>query len=221
MAKAHGFPLYRIRRTPNVVRTLLVELMRELYREGNSLFPEYGYHYQRDPENDECPEDPSTGVWINSSLVWEDQAPEFRPAIYVKMLPFAYESMLGGDLSAQVSQVPETGERRYARIVKGKAEIIHIGHTLAQADELLANSIDLLDAFSDIIRDDFCFDRFAIIAVNTPKLAKTEDNEKLDASIQLSFQFKDQWTLKPETPILRQVVFQSRLNALDALDLIQ
>ena len=227
----HGVPLYAIRRTPKVVRGILVELTREMYRPENALFTDQPYAYV-DPKagtgmrggqgpDGECIEIPAHNrVWINSSLVFEEQNPNHRPAIFVKLGSFQYANFPNLNNSSQIGFDLPTGTSEHGRMAQGSVEIVHLGHTLAQTDELLAHSLDLFDAFASVIRDDLCFKSFDVAQVDPPTLDRKEDNEKLRGILHIKFSFHDAWTLKQEAPILRRVVLNARHGALNALNLL-
>lgn len=230
--KEHGVPLYAIRRTPKVVRGILVELTREMYRPENALFPDQPYAYVdssvgtglqggRGPDG-ECIEVPeSNRVWINSSMVYEDQNPSHRPAIFVQLQPFQFANIPSLQNSSQIGFDLKTATSEHGRRVSGSAQIVHLGQTLAQTDDLLAHSLDLFDAFSSVIRDDLCFKTFDVTQAIPPTLDQPEEREAFKGVLVIQFSFEDAWTLKQEAPILRRVVLNARHEAMNQLNLNQ
>lgn len=212
-----GVPLANVRKTPVVLRNLLIETVRQVYHPENTrLNPGLKYVWRPEPKKD------FEDLWINGANVWQDREVDFRPAIYIKLAPIQYRSPVGPKHSGRSDYNMETGETSYCRIGEGSAAIVHIGHTMTETDELTSETFDFLDAFSDIIRADFCFDHFGVSQVVPATRAPKESREQFLGIVQVQFQFQDTWTIQHESPKLRDIVFRAGLcvaNTLDSLSL--
>lgn len=209
---ANGATIGELRKTPELLSGIFTEVVRQMY------YGENGLHLNRQWTWVEKPTDSSAHIWINAESVWDDAAPDFRPAIYVALTPITYRSVTG--LSKSQSHVRlDVGEYEYSRFGASNVKFVHVGRTLGEAYSILSNTLDLLDAFSDIIRRDFCFKTLNVVEVIPPKVHEKETRERFRGDIIVSYSFEDTWTLKLESPKLKRVVFDAGLRLASVLGL--
>lgn len=209
---ANGSTIGELRKTPELLSGIFTEVIRQMY------YGENGLHLNRQWTWAEKPTDNTSNIWINAEAVWVDAAPDFRPAIYVALTPIEYKSVTG--LSKSQSHVRlDAGEYEYSRFGAGNVKFVHIGRTLGETYSILSNTLDLLDAFSDVIRRDFCFKTLNVVQVIPPKLHEKETRERFRGDIIVTYSFEDTWTLKLESPKLKRVVFDAGLRLASVLGL--
>jgi hypothetical protein len=107
----------------------------------------------------------ATDIWIDQEQVWTDKAPDFRPAIYVQMDPIKFSSDTGKTNSSMGVNLKD-GEYEYQIRSKGIVTWAHVGSTSTEALKLASRTQDLITAFSDPLRKEFCFDKFYVIQFN-------------------------------------------------------
>lgn len=212
--KQSGSTIGHLRKTPMLLDGIFTEVMRQLYNSADN-----GYSLRHNWQWAEKPEAKSH-VWINSAYVWNDAEPDFRPAIYTALSPIAYSNVTGRQ-RARTGMNLEEGHYHYGRFGKGNVTYAHIGRTQGETQELVSNSLDLLDAFSDIIRQDFCFRTLNVIQVVPSRVSSKEPRERFRGEVILEYTFEDTWSLKLESPKLQRIVFKAGLNVSGMLDLEQ
>ena len=192
----------QVRKTPLVLYGFMVELMRQIYGKDNGL--NFGLNF----EWAEKPEDVENFIWIDSEYRWEDEKPEVRPAIYVSLGPLTYKpepTMLD---SGRVGGSLEEGEYEYYRLGEGTITFVHIGHSNGEVVNIVSATLDILDSFSDIIRNDMCFRKFRVSEVQ-PMAPKKESSDMFRGEVTVRYEFDEQWVLKAETPKLKRVVINA------------
>lgn len=199
-----------LRKTPELLSGIFVELLRQFYTNDNGLGLGNQWSWI------EKPSDGNSHVWINAESVWEDSKPDFRPAIYVGLGPIEYKSATGGPNSRAGMNLEES-EYHYARAATGSVVFVHVGRSLGESQQLLSHSLDILDAFSDIIRRDFCFKTLSVTRAISGKLMEKEPRERFRAELTMEFSFDESWSLKLESPKLKRVVLKAAVNAANEL----
>lgn len=196
-----------IRKTPTVLYGIFTELVQQFYSMNgpdDRLFGTPDVVWTNNPQ--------TTGIWIDTELRWEQEHPEFRPAIYVKLGQINY-STLDGTHRGLVKKDVQEAEYHYARVGEGSVSFVHVGGTAGEALSLADATLDYLDAFSPVITDDFCFDWFALAACTPVQAVSKDSKEKYASTVTYSFRFTDGWSLKLESPKLKRVI----LRATDAV----
>lgn len=209
---ADGSTVGYIRKTPDVLTGIFTETARQLYSADNGLGLKHAWLWSKNPSN------PGSEIWINASAVWVDKEPDFRPAIYVALGPVSYTSRTGQQ-RGRISMTLAESEYDYAMMGSGQVEFIHMGRTQGETMALVSNTADLLTAFADPIREDFCFRTLNVTAVNPPKVDQKEPRERFRGGVTVTYSFEDTWTLKLEAPKLKRIVMDIRLNVLNELGL--
>lgn len=208
----NGITLGDLRKTPELLSGIFTEVVRQFYSANNGL------HLNKQWSWAEKPTDSTSQVWINAESVWNDAAPDFRPAIYVALTPITYQATTGRK-SSRTGMVLTEAEYTYARIGESNVRFVHIGRTMGETQALLSNTLDLLDAFSDVIRQDFCFRTLAVAQAVPPKVYEKEPRERFRGEVIVNYSFEDTWTLKLESPKLKRVVFEAGLRLANVLGL--
>ena len=192
-----------VRKTPNVLYAIFVNLARQFYSSRDNL------------PIDICPVwDPDvnkTGIWINTELQWEDEATEFRPAIYVKLGEISYSSLTGRH-DGRMHLDLEQGEYWFSRSGKGIVTWMHIGSNSNEAAALAGATLDYMDGLSWVIKNDFNFTTFEITSMG-PTTIEKESTERFKSPVIATFTFQDTWSLKLESPKLKRIVLQARQDA--------
>jgi hypothetical protein len=148
-----------------------------------------------------------TELWIDTELRWEDQRPDFTPAIFVNLGEIKYEFIPTLDMQGRLS-MNSSGERHYERTGHGTAQIMHVSDKAGAACSLADNTENYLSSLQDPICDEYCFDHFAVVG-RVPRQQKesqqTAGKGKYVSVVAVQFDFTDAWDVKFETPILKAV----------------
>ncbi len=200
-----GSTLPDIRKVPTVLYGIFVELARNVFGTeiGEGKLPVW----YREPN--------TTGIWIDTEHAWEDEAPNFRPAVYVGLSDINYTNL--GNLSGQTGMRLEEAEYQFA--IKAVFSV-HYSVTARTKSEaiLLAEALsDVLMAVSRPIRQVFCFDKFGL-AVFHPGMVDKEHHEVYISRATFGVEFQESWTLKLESPKLKKLVFDAGHGVSELLD---
>lgn len=197
--------LCHLRKTPLVLYGLFVEVTRQMYVNDLNFPIDVCAKWDKDLNK--------TKIWIDTEFKWEDESPSFRPAIYIRLGAIQYKSVTGRH-DALYSQDLVQGETHYSRSGTGTFTLVHIGHSKGESVALAGASLDFLDAFSTVIRDDLNFTTFELITTN-PMTVDKEAREKYRSEVVIAFAFEDSWSLKLESPKLKRIVFRAGQATLD------
>lgn len=191
-----------LRKTPTVLYGIFTELVQQFWKGDSSerLFGTPDIQWDRDPNK--------TKIWIDTELRWEATHPEFRPAIYVKLSQIQCGTVTG-NTTGLVRKDLQEAEYHYARTGAGQVSFVHIGATAGEACTLADATMDYLDAFSPVITDDYCFDWFKLASREPLHALGKDSNEKYGSVVTYDFRYTDAWTLKLESPKLRQFVVRA------------
>ena len=200
--------LCHIRKTPNILYGIFTELLKQFYSNTHNIPIELpaGTVYTVNKN--------TTGIWIDSELQWDVDAIEFRPAIYVGLQDINYSSVTGKQ-TGRIGMDLKQGERIYARRGEGVVTFNHVGSQQGEGVAYAGATLDFLDAFSDVIRDEFNFETFALIRL-TPIQVEKESKERYKSIVAFKFTFQDTWTIKIESPKLKKVVFSAGQNLFES-----
>jgi hypothetical protein len=205
----HGHELLRhIRKTPTVLYGIFVEVMRQFYGYAEN-------HPMGTPIKVWRQGKDATDIWIDTELRWEDEHPEKRPAIYIRLSPITYTSLtgrqdglVGGDLA--------NSESFFSRSGKCSVSFVHIAGTTGEACMLGDSTLDYLDAFGIVIRDDFCFTSFALSERIAIRQRAKESKERYESIVTCAVEFQDRWTLKLEAERLKVLAFRAGQSLIDS-----
>ena len=184
-----------MRKSPMVLYGIFTEIARNFYSSGilGERFPIW------------TPNANTTGIWIDQEQVWEDVAPQFRPAIYVTLSELKYGSDTGKATGLSGMRMEE-GEYHFQQRCEGTVAWVHVGSTRSESLLLCETTLEMLSAFQQPIRDEFCFDKFHVIGFNPTKVEK-EAREAFSSSVVATFSLQEAWTLKLESAKLKKIVF--------------
>ena len=199
--------LGNIRKTPIVLYGIFTEICRQFYSAAENLPVDVQHVWNKDIKK--------TQIWIDSEYKWEDESPEVRPAIYVKLGDISYTSLTGRHDNLMRVNVEE-GEMHFSRNGTGQVTWVHIGRSKGEAVVLAGCTHDYLDALSKIIKDDFCFQSFELVSISPMALDK-ESKERYRSMVSAAFTFQDTWTIKMESPKLKRIVFRAGQELLDRI----
>lgn len=191
-----------IRKTPMVLYGIFTELLQKFWSDGQEarLFGTPEIRWDSDPNK--------TQIWIDTELRWESEHPEASPAIYIKLAPIQYGT-LNGSLTGHVRTDVQEAEYKYARTGTTSVSFVHIGSTAGEACALCDATENYLDVFSPVITDDFCFDWFKASSRNPLREMPKDSKEKYGSVVTFDFRFTDEWTLKLETPKLKEFAIRT------------
>lgn len=148
-----------------------------------------------------------TEIWLDTELRWEDQRPDFTPAIYVSLGEIKYESLPTLQQNARMF-MNESGEQSYERSGLGSVTFVHVADKAAASCALADNTENYLSMFQDQICAEYCFEGLEVVS-RTPRQKKekeqTEGKGTFLSSVTVQFKFADAWKVKFETPILKAV----------------
>jgi len=201
--------LNQLHKRPTLLRGIFTELTRQFYLNEDN-FP------LGTPTKVWSPEPTETDIWIDTELAWEDETPEFRPAIYIKLSPIVYSSLTGRK-DGLMGGDPTDSEEYFSRTGKGNVSFVHIAELAGEAESLCDATSEYLDVFGAVIRNDFCFTHFHItnrIPLRIgPKESKTKRYESV---VTCNFEFQDTWTVKLEAQKLKKLVFRAGQNVVSS-----
>lgn len=204
----HGHELLRHKRkTPTLLYGIFVELARQFYSNPDN-------HPLGTPIKVWDPDAAKTQIWIDTEHRWEDEHPEMRPAIYVQLGDLSFRSLTGRTDGKMGGNLKEA-ETTYSRNGTGTVSFVHLAGTSAEACALADSTMDYLDAFGGVIRDDFCFTSFQLVQRSPRKQMPKESKERYASVVTFSFEFQDRWVLKQETQRLKVLTFRAGQRLLD------
>jgi hypothetical protein len=195
----------QVRKNPTVLYGIFTELLRNIFSED--IVGDTGPHWHKDAKQ--------TQVWIDQEHVWEDVAPQFRPAIYIALSGLKFGSDVGNVRGLSGLQLNEA-EYEYQLRCAGNVTWHHIGNTKGEGLVLAETTCDLIGAFADPIRREFCFDKFRIIGFN-PSSVEKEAREVFRSTVTAEFEFQECWTLKLESAKIKRITFDAGQRVLDVI----
>jgi hypothetical protein len=199
--------LPHIRRTPLVLSGLFLELTRALWMNENNICPN---------TRTWSPTNEKDHVFVESSYEWDSENTDRRPAIIVDIGDLEVTDSpakgIGADSGMVGFDLQEGMEFREDLII-GSVVWAHIGVSRGQVLVYGSCTYDLLAGFSSVIRRDFCLEKFNVRGILKPRLRK-EQPRTFECLVQASFQFKEDYSLKRESPKLKQIRLEFETDSL-------
>jgi len=189
-----------LRKSSQVLYSIFVSILRMMYsgRKGRT-FGCPDVVWRKDPQK--------TELWIDTELRWEDQRPDFTPAIFVSLGEIKYNFNPTLDMQGRAF-LSNDGEICYEREASGSANIIHVSDKAGAACSLADNTENYMSSLQDQIGVEYCFDNF-VVAGRIPRqkkdVAETAGKGKYLSAVAVQFKFMDAWRVKVESPILKSV----------------
>ena len=189
-----------LRKSSQVLYAIFVTVLRMIYagKKGRT-FGCPDVVWRKDPQK--------TQIWIDTELRWEDQRPDFTPAIFVNLGELQYQFDPTLDMQGRTF-MSHDGEQHYERTVSGSATIMHISDKAGAACSLADNTENYLSSLQDQIAQEYCFEHFTVTG-RLPRQQKetpqTAGKGKYVSVVAVKFDFVDAWTVKVESPILKTV----------------
>ena len=196
--------IFPVRRKTRTLYGIFLELARQLYSDENNMLLGMATLWNADPAKSK--------IWIDTEYIWEDNTPEFRPAIYIALQGLKLAPVVGQ--KSRVGFETEEGEAHYAREITGSVTFVHIGQTKGETVNLIDNTYEFFDGLADIIRQDFCFRTFSVTDVTPLKIVKAE-KDHLRGEVVAAFSYHDTWSVKLESPKLKKIVLSAGQNLID------
>lgn len=185
-----------LRKTPTVLYGIFVELIRQFYMNNKPMLKGVpDVKWNADPQK--------TDIWIDTELRWEDEHPEFRPAIFVKLNDIQCGGIQGGSLLSNFNIKDAVSS--YTSISQGSVTFFHIGNTAGTACSLCDNTETYLTVFQRQITADFCFIKFDKAQRSPLTQISKESKERYVSSVTFNFSFEESWSIKRESPILKSI----------------
>ena len=188
-----------MRKTPLMLYGILLEITRQFYSDANDLPIGVAATWNEDAAKSK--------LWIDTDYKWEDDHPETRPAIYIKLAPITYRSVTGRP-GSEISVDLQEGETRHERIGASSAQWVHIGRTRGESIVLSGSTLDYLDGLGTVIRDDFCFLTWQLVGWQSLTVDK-ESQERYRSIVTVNFTWQDTWAIKMESPKLKRIVLNA------------
>lgn len=179
----------------SVLYGLFVDIVRQFYMGGVGYIkgcPDIRFDYDKN----------KTGVWIDKEMRWEDEHPEFRPAIFVKLGKLQYQYPFN---MWRTAVEPHTGTTYYTRFVSGTVSFVHIAATAGEANILCDNTAGYLWAFSHNIAKDYCLRKFQELEHEALNKAPQASSDQWMSTCTFGFEFEDTTAIRPEAPILQGI----------------
>jgi len=189
-----------LRKSSQVLYSIFVTILRSVY--ANKKGRTFGcpdVSWRKDPQK--------TEIWIDTELRWEDQRPDFTPAIFVSLGEIKYDFVPTMDMQARLT-MSHDAERHYERMGRGTAQIVHVSDKAGAACSLADNTENYVSSLQDQICDQYCFDHFSVsgrVPRQQKEQAQTAGKGKYVSVVAVQFEFTDAWDVKFETPILKAV----------------
>ena len=184
-----------IRKDPLVLYGIFTELTCQLFAvDGFS-----DVRWDRDPKK--------SGIYIAPEYVWDDVTVEKRPAVFISLQPLefsTYSDRHGGKVAMDLKE----GTYDYARRIVGTVQWIVIGETKGEALKIGTDILNYVDAFSDVIAKDFCFEEFGVTQFKPVDIVK-EARERIRTTLTARFVVQETWSLKQESPKLKEIHFRT------------
>ena len=185
-----------LRKTPTILYGIYTEVVRQFYLNGSGYLegcPKVKWNF--DPNK--------TDIWIDSELAWNDEHPEFRPAIYVKLGDIQYETPLSPHTLVGFNM--KDAIYHYGRIAKGTVSFVHVAQRAGESLILCDNTATFLTDFSTPIRNDFCFNSFSEVSRNPLAQSQPESSQRYASVTTFAYSFGEEWSIKLESPILKSL----------------
>lgn len=179
----------------SVLYGLFVDLVRQFYMSGKGYIkgcPKKTFDYDKN----------KTEIWIDKEMRWEDEHPEFRPAIYVKLDQIKFDYPTG---YAPYAVEQHTGTRVDLRRVIGTVSFVHVAKTAGEANVLCDNTLTYLWTYSSRIGEDYCMEKFRPVAQTPITKAPQASKEHWMSVCTCEFEFYDVSGVRPEAPVLQDV----------------
>ena len=192
----HNELICELRKTPTVLYGIFTEVVRQFYLNGTGYLegcPKL--KWDANPQK--------TDIWIDSELAWNDEHPEFRPAIYVKLGELQYETPLSPHTPVGFNM--RDAVYKYGRIGKGTVSFVHVAQRAGESLILCDNTATFLTNFSTPIRNDFCFSRFVEVSRNPLAQSQPESSLRYASVTTFTYWFGEDWSIKLESPILKSL----------------
>ena len=189
-----------LRKSSQVLYSIFVSIIRMIYSGKNGrVFGCPDILWRRDPKK--------TELWIDTELRWEDQRPDFTPAIFVCLGEIQYGVNPTLDMEGRTF-LSHDGERSYERTARGSASIVHVSDKAGAACALADNTENYLSMLQDQLCGEYCFDHLLVssrIPRQQKEQAQTAGKGKYVSVVNVQFDFTDSWVVKIESPILKSV----------------
>ena len=197
-----------LRKDPMMLYGIFVELLRQIYSADTSASVAGTYIWDQDKNKSQ--------IWIDTEANYNDDLPDVVPCIYVELPGIQYSSHTGLTKGLYDMNMEE-GEYLYSRVGRGQVNLIHTGNTKGDGVILATNTFNYMDAFADIIRKEFCFDKLYVIGFNPLQVVKKE-REKFRSVLSMAFEFQETFVVKLESPKLKKLVINAGQALLGLLD---
>ena len=189
-----------LRKSSQVLYGIFVSMLRTMYmgRKGR-VFGCPDVVWRKNPQK--------TELWIDTELRWEDERPDFTPAIFVSLGEIKYTFPPTMDMQGRMLMSPD-GERSYERTGTGSASIVHVCDKAGAACSLADNTESYMSMLQDQLCEEYCFDHFVVsgrVPRQQKELPQTVGKGKYVSVVAIQFDFIDAWNVKIESPILKAV----------------
>jgi len=191
-----------MRRDPLVLEGAFLEMLQTMYSYKDNLL-----HHTK-PWDPKGKEKGSPTILVDSA--WSDSENNPYPMIVIDIGDIKYSTQGVEGLGAMVGFDLKEGIEYHARVVTGGVMFNHIGKSKAQALAYQATTLDMVDSFSNMIRNDLCFEKFGVTDILKPRQRKDQPLE-WSAGVQAQFRFQEFFGNKQESPKLKQM--SVKLNA--------
>ena len=189
-----------LRKSSSVLYSILVTIIRVIYssKKGRT-FGCPTVVWNKDPEK--------TKLWIDTELRWEDNRPDFVPAIFVSLGDIQYTQPPTLDMHGRLF-MSHDGEQHYERQGVCTASIVHVCNKSGEACALADNTENYLSSLQEQIASQYCFDNFVVVgrsSLRKKDQGQTAGKELIVSAVTVKFSWSDAWFVKFESPILKEV----------------
>ena len=196
---------FAMRRDPLVLEGAFLEVIRTAYTIPENLLP---HTKVWDPHGKE-----KGSPFIEVDSKWSDSDNNPYPMIIIEIEDLKYSTRGVQGLGDNAGENLQEGIIYQAREVHGAVKFNHISVSKPHVRAYQATTLDIVDSFSEPIRQELCFEKFDVTDIFKPRQRKDQPLE-WEAGIVAKFRFQEFFGNKLESPKLKQMSVKLK-NAID------
>lgn len=149
--------------------------------------------------------DNTTAITIEAVETWKPEMTEYRPGLVIKGNDWDYVQFAVGN-HAETDY--RTGARSFVMRVTGSHTIFAVHQTATAAQQVAIETFKCLQYFAPEILQQLSLQRFTPARIHATGSLK-ESNTHFVTPVTVQYVFEDRWTLTPEAPRVKQIIFRA------------
>jgi hypothetical protein len=145
-----------------------------------------------------------SSIFIDISNNWKADTAQKRPAIFIARQEAKLNS--SQTLGQRINSNVQESENSYITRTEMNIAVICIAGPLGFAEEFADYVRQPFMYFSQIIENEYCFHKFRLAEITTPKLFGVDARDTFSIELIISTEFDDTWTIKGDDLKLRTVI---------------